>query len=218
MELFGGTLFPDYQVFRCAYFSRWLGITILSVTTAYAVATLSWYFIEKPVLDRVHGLTKGSPDKKVVMPILRKVIVVLLFGAFLTNPMFQGNNAEEAVSIGEGSGKIRIEIKNIRNTNGQIIVSLYNSAKGFPEAQFKNLTIPITGNSVEAVVEDLPYGAYAVLVCHDENNNGKQDMNGNMPAEGYGISNNPRDFPTFSNSKFILKEQETTSLIHMNYL
>jgi uncharacterized protein (DUF2141 family) len=144
----------------------------------------------------------------------------MVFGAFLANPIFQANNAEEAVNVGEGTGKIRIEIKNVRNTNGQITVALCNSAKDFPEAKtpFKNVNIPITGDTAEVVFDDVPYGVYAVIICHDENNNNQQDLKGGIPQEGYGASNNPQGFVNFSNSKFIFKEPETTKLINMSYL
>jgi uncharacterized protein (DUF2141 family) len=183
MEFYGGSLFPDYHVFQCAEFGRWLGITILSVATAYFVATLSWYFIERPVLDRAHGITRERLAKKDVMPILGKVIVVMLVGAFLTNPIFRANNAEEAVSVGEGSGKIHVEIKNIRNTNGQITVALCNSEKDFPEAKapFKNVNMQITGNTADVVFDEVPYGIYAIIICHDENNNNQQDLRGGIP-------------------------------------
>jgi uncharacterized protein (DUF2141 family) len=220
MEIYGGTLFPDYHAFQCSQFTRWLGVTILSVGTAYLIAALSWYFIEKPVLDRIHGLTKEPPDKTVVLSILRKAAAVMLFGAFLTNSVFEPHNTTEAVSVGEGSGKIRIEIKNIRSTDGQVMVALCNSSSDFPvvKVPFKDAKAPISGSTVEVVFDDVPYGVYAAVICHDENKNNMPDMNGGLPKEGFGATNNPEGVITFSNAKFILNSEEVTQSVNMNYL
>ena len=50
----------------------------------------------------------------------------------------------------------------------------------------------------------VPAGNYAVLLTHDENDNGKLDTNlVGMPVEGYGFSNNPQVMrkPTFDEAR-----------------
>ena len=48
------------------------------------------------------------------------------------------------------------------------------------------------GEAATFVFKGLAPGAYAVLVTHDENGNGKLDSNMiGMPIEAYGFSNNP---------------------------
>jgi uncharacterized protein (DUF2141 family) len=105
----------------------------------------------------------------------------------------------------QGTGKLRIEITNIRSTQGKILLNLFNEAKGFPtnnKYAYKTAEIDIKDNG-KAYVEfaDLPYGDYAVAVLHDENNNKKMDYNFlGMPKEGYCFSNNYR--PTIKNPSF----------------
>ena len=51
---------------------------------------------------------------------------------------------------------------------------------------------PAQGETAKFTFKDLKPGRYAVMVTHDENGNGKLDMNVmGMPLEGYGFSNNP---------------------------
>lgn len=61
------------------------------------------------------------------------------------------------------------------------------------------------------VFKDLVPGAYAVLVTHDENGNGKLDSNMiGMPIEAYGFSNNPNVMrkPTWDEARFDIGAQD----------
>jgi uncharacterized protein (DUF2141 family)/peptidoglycan/LPS O-acetylase OafA/YrhL len=220
MDLYAIAIFPDYFVFHCDSFVRWVGATAMAVATAYLIATLSWYFIEKPILDAAHGKARTPVDRKNLKLLLKSTLAIIICGAFLTNPALTENSSQEAVTLGDGSGKLRVEITNIHSANGKVVVSLCNSPKDFPEAKspFKSLTVPISGNSAEAVFTDVPYGTYAITLFHDENNNNQLDMNGSTPAEGYGASKNPAGFPSFSGCKFTVTHEEEVQTIKMNYL
>jgi uncharacterized protein (DUF2141 family) len=58
------------------------------------------------------------------------------------------------------------------------------------------------------VFTNLTPGAYAVIIFHDENDNGKLDKNPlGMPTEAYAISNNARSFlsaPHFKDAAVVL--------------
>lgn len=49
-----------------------------------------------------------------------------------------------------------------------------------------------TGELRPVTFEALPTGTYAVLVMHDENDNGKLDTMLGIPKEGFGFSGNPK--------------------------
>jgi uncharacterized protein (DUF2141 family) len=80
------------------------------------------------------------------------------------------------------SATLTIHIVNARNANGVIRVALFYSPEGFPGDASKALRTqpakidPQTLNA-QAVFSGVPQGTYAVMVFHDENNNGKLDKN-----------------------------------------
>lgn len=218
MEFYGVILFPDYFVFKGHFFGRWLGETAVAVGTAYLIASLSWYFLEQPILDWAHNKPRRALDKPAVKTMLKTTAIIILCGIFMTNPALY-TATEEAASLPKGNGKLQVEITGLHNTNGQILLSIYNSPQGFPleKAFLERKISPITGTSLVAIFDDIPYGVYAITVTHDENSNGTLDMNGNMPAEGFGLSKNPNGRPDFSTAKFIIKDPEVKETIKMNY-
>ncbi len=121
------------------------------------------------------------------------------------------------------SGTLTIAITNLENTDGMLLVALFNKEEGFPEDEnsaIRKSRISAGGNTV-VTYKNLPYGTYAVTVLHDENNNGKMDTKLLvMPAEGVGTSNNPKltGPPSFSKSKFELNTEQKSITIKMMYL
>jgi uncharacterized protein (DUF2141 family) len=104
---------------------------------------------------------------------------------------------------------IKVEVTGLRSDNGKLGCSLFNSEEGFPRdgsKVFHHMWAPIKNGRGECFFSGVPAGDYAVTIFHDENNNGKFDMNWmGMPLEGYGFSNNikPRfKAPDFDECKF----------------
>ncbi len=121
-------------------------------------------------------------------------------------------------------GKIKIIITDIKNTEGNVFISLYNSSDGFPSDPDKTLfdrKEKISGNVVECEFKNIPYGTYAIAIMHDEDGDDEMDTNFiGIPKEGIGVSNDAiRTFgpPKFEDSKFELKEKEKTVTIKMHY-
>lgn len=100
------------------------------------------------------------------------------------------------------AGAIEVTITGLRNQNGVIRCGLFSSATTFPlGGPAQGRTLPITGGGAVCVFSNLPAGAYAVSVNHDENRNGKTDTNlVGIPTEGWAISNNVR--PTLRPPRF----------------
>ncbi len=111
----------------------------------------------------------------------------------------------------ESTGDIKVEIGEFKNTNGHLLISLFNSRDHFPDQEekaFKNAKIKVTQKTHEVVFENVPLGEYAVVFLHDENDNEEMDTNFvGAPKEGYGASNdavNTFSAPKYSEAKFTL--------------
>ena len=73
------------------------------------------------------------------------------------------------------------------------MIELYNSEETYSEngEKFRRLTSKIMDSKVEWIIEDIPFGEYAIKLYHDENENGRMDRNMmGIPKEDYAFSNN----------------------------
>jgi uncharacterized protein (DUF2141 family) len=117
------------------------------------------------------------------------------------------------------TGAITVNITGIRNADGNLRVALRRDENTMVEGR----TVDIDPKTLTAkvVFENVPEGAYGVSVIHDENKNGKLDMNEvGMPIEGYGYSNNPAKRPgpaPFEETKFALTAPSTSIEIALIY-
>lgn len=128
----------------------------------------------------------------------------LLISIFLATVLF--------FCVSEGfaqAGGLHIEVTGLRNDKGKVLISIYNSAKGFPEtvtdAVFKAAAKLKNGKAIFNI-ENVKPGDYAVAVLHDENENEKMDMRViGLPKEGYGFSKNLMGIfgpPSFKKASF----------------
>ena len=106
---------------------------------------------------------------------------------------------------------LTVEISNIENNRGQILIGLYNQSEGFTEIDMiykKGIITTIGSQSIYYTFKDISDGNYSISIFHDENNNNELDSNFiGIPEEGYGFSNNVRPLlrpATFSEAKFEL--------------
>ncbi|HEY6505895.1 MAG TPA: DUF2141 domain-containing protein [Chitinophagaceae bacterium] len=115
---------------------------------------------------------------------------------------------------------INIEITRLRNSNGQVLVSLFKDENGYPDNPGKAIrkgTAIIAGNKATISFSGLPAGKYAAVVLHDENNNMIMDRTWvGKPKEGYGFSNNVTGLlgpPGFSKASFQHGDDRQTDII-----
>ncbi len=99
---------------------------------------------------------------------------------------------------------LRITIANVLPQQGDLLVTLFDRAQGFPDqpaaGQPSRKVSPAAG-SVQVVFSDLAEGRWAVMVLQDLNGNGRPDYNlVGLPKEPYGASNNR--LPKLSPPKF----------------
>ena len=129
-------------------------------------------------------------------------------------------------AAGEKRGVIKVQVQKLRSSNGQVILSLFNSPEGFPgkrdKALLKTQTDAIKDGAAVAEFKDVPYGVYAVGVLHDENSNGVMDKKYIfIPAEGVGASRDAKSVmgpPKFKDAQFELNTPEFEITVNMNYL
>jgi uncharacterized protein (DUF2141 family) len=98
---------------------------------------------------------------------------------------------------------LTVRVADLRNHKGQVIFAVFKSADGFPKDKNKALVWQIKPADADTVVftASLPPGKYAASALHDENKNGKMDMNFlGIPEEGYGVTNNPK--PDYRQARF----------------
>lgn len=117
------------------------------------------------------------------------------------------------------NSKLAVSITNLSNNNGHVLVSLYNTAEGFPskpEKAVQKKQVTVTNKQATVEFSSLPAGTYAVAVLHDENDDQKMNTNWlGIPKEGYGFSNNAMGTlgpPAFSKASFRLEKDEQKSI------
>ena len=117
------------------------------------------------------------------------------------------------------SGVVKVTVTDIDNTDGNVVIGIYNSKETFPvfgkEMQGAKIKPAKTG-SLNYIFRNLPDGTYAIAVWHDENDNQKMDKNlFGTPKENYGFSKNifgtfgPPDFEEVS---FEVKNKKVVKL------
>ena len=114
---------------------------------------------------------------------------------------------------------LNIEIFNMKNYKGQLLIALFNKGDSFPKPKVvyrKAILKKIDNKIMHYTFKNLPKGDYALTVVHDTNSNGKMDTYFfGMPKEGYGLSNNKKSKfspPTFKESKFYFDKTQTMKI------
>jgi len=105
---------------------------------------------------------------------------------------------------------IHVKILDIKNSTGVVACALFKTSEGFPSEFLHSATnismTKVQGTQASCDFINIPTGAYALAVIHDENMNGELDTNWlGGPTEGYGFSNTTIDefgAPAFSTARF----------------
>lgn len=133
-----------------------------------------------------------------------------------------------SITIADNNTRVYLTVKihNFRNNNGVVFVTLFDttSAKDYPSTKHSICTkqTKITGLNALVIFDSLLIGNYAILLHHDEDNDGKlkTGMFG-MPKEGIGFSNNIRPGfgpPKFKEAKFEISKKNQIIDIDILYL
>ncbi|MBA3581317.1 MAG: DUF2141 domain-containing protein [Gammaproteobacteria bacterium] len=106
----------------------------------------------------------------------------------------------------QAADDVQITISNIKNTQGQLIVELFDGEKTFLEKPAARKIIPIDASlKAQIVFSDIKPGVYAATAIHDANANSKVDTNFiGIPKEDIAFSNGAvpnRGAPKFKDAK-----------------
>src|SRR6185312_11010383 len=120
---------------------------------------------------------------------------------------------------------IHVRVLDIRNSTGTVACALFESAEGFPVEFLRSATnimvIKVRETQARCDFENIAPGTYALGVIHDENMNGKLDVNAlGIPREGYGFSNDARGWigaPSFAAASFKYDGRTLDLAIDMHY-
>ncbi len=129
-----------------------------------------------------------------------------------------------AFSETAGANNISVTVIDMKNSNGQVVVNLFNNKKGFPDLEFawKRLAAEINDGKACVVLKDIPKGEYAISAYHDENKNNTLDTNFiGIPKEGVAMSNNPKSRfgpPGYEKTKFNFEDSHMDITINLKYL
>jgi uncharacterized protein (DUF2141 family) len=106
--------------------------------------------------------------------------------------------------------RLSVSIQGIRSPKGKILATLYRSEKSFgkpAEAQVAQASVTLE-KTATLLFSDSHAGEMALLLFHDENDNGKLDTGiFGIPKEGYGASNDPKmrmGPPRWRETRFLL--------------
>lgn len=101
------------------------------------------------------------------------------------------------------SDLITLEILNIKDITGEMVVSVYNNDRDWliEGKEYWKKSFEVTSSAMEVKIENLPSGDYAIALFQDVNSDTEFNTNKlGIPKEPYGFSNNLR--PIFKSPPF----------------
>ncbi len=110
---------------------------------------------------------------------------------------------------------LTVTVNNVKSNKGMINVCVFNQANGFPEKTnlaVKCVNISAAKGTMQIKIDGIATGKYAITAHHDENNDGKVNMNFmHIPKEATGASNGAKGKmgpPKFENAVLILDKSK----------
>lgn len=117
--------------------------------------------------------------------------------------------------------RIEVEINEIKDDVGTIIVGLFSDEATFLKKPFIGKTVKATQGKLVVIFDQVPSGTYAISIIHDSNANGELDSNlFGIPKEGFGFSNDAMGMfgpPSFEKAKLVVSSS-TTTIVKMRYM
>jgi uncharacterized protein (DUF2141 family) len=121
------------------------------------------------------------------------------------------------------STSLTVQVNGFRSQRGQLCLSLFSKAQGFPTSGAKATQARcLKANAPQITFKNLNAGNYAVAAFHDANGDGVLNRNRiGIPTEGFGFSRNPRIVtgpPRFSDSAIFLAGPSQNIQIKLKYM
>ena len=149
----------------------------------------------------------------------RVLPIVLALMAFTTLP--HGSRATEAdvvpERVADNEGNLTVQVEGLQSSEGKLRFVMFDSEESFLNNALRAEVVEIRDQQGTWVVEDLPYGVYAVLVHHDVDGSGVMERHWyGKPKEPTGTSNDaPSRFgpPKFKKARFVFDSPSQTITI-----
>ncbi|MDR4497645.1 MAG: DUF2141 domain-containing protein [Candidatus Scalindua sp.] len=163
------------------------------------------------------------------IPIKITFIVIIVVSNVILNFVLSSVKAEEVGTI-NGKGRIEVEVIGLESSKGKVYFCLHTSetftkenlVKEYQAKDYLHEALKIDDMKCKWISEPVNYGYYAVIVLHDENNNGSIDKYWyKKPKEKIGISNyeekiiNYLDSEHFDKAKIKLDSEKITIKIKL---
>jgi len=117
------------------------------------------------------------------------------------------------------TGSITVNISNIDNIEGSLVIGLYDSKSQFLKKNVKGILETVTKTTATVTFTNVTPGDYAISLYHDENSNKKLDTYlFGIPKEDYGTSNNARGVmgpPKWEDAVFTVNAENVTQNIKL---
>ncbi len=121
------------------------------------------------------------------------------------------------VASASQTGTLIVNVKGLNSGDGNLRFALFDSKKNFLKQPLRAEIVEISDQQGAWVIEDLPFGEYAVSVHHDVDGNGKMERHWyGKPKEPTGVSNDaPAKMgpPKYKKAKFDFESDELTLTI-----
>jgi uncharacterized protein (DUF2141 family) len=131
-------------------------------------------------------------------------------------------------TVGAGSppppSDLRVELNGLRSARGVVHLCLTSSEQRFLKCKNDRSAVARTipaGKAQRLELGQVRPGTYALLIVHDENENGKLDMMMGIPREGFGFSNNPSvrpRAPRWEEIRFTMPPSGLKQQVRMRYV
>lgn len=148
------------------------------------------------------------------------IISLLVSNAATASQQLDIRSYESADQCSADIAQIRVTINGV-GSGGILSVGLYDDPNHFLKKKGRKRRIRVPATEEQHVIcfnHEQP-GTYAVAAYHDKDGNRKINRRWNlMPAEPFGLSNNPEQqfgFPEFSDSAFIADELGADIVINL---
>ena len=126
-------------------------------------------------------------------------------------------------SEGADRGNLTVELTGMASDSGSVAYAMWSGPQGWlVDGAVREGRVAIEQGSSMLLIEDLPYGEYAISAYHDQNDNGKLDTGlFRIPKEPIGTSNDAKirfGPPKYKDARFRLDEPGLSITIQIRKL
>lgn len=94
---------------------------------------------------------------------------------------------------------LEIRLLDVRGSQGNLVLAVYDNQPAFDQNGEPLAWVSVPASTTTITLAEFPAGQIAIAAFHDTNQNGKYDMKGEVPLEGWGHSGDISQWtePTF---------------------